>query len=820
MGNQKKTFYLLIGGIPFFKISLIYLIMEFILFNIFISIIKTCPNNINLYFWVPILLLVILESIKGIPIFLEKFYQIFEIFSNIGKAIIKFLKKIIVNNYFYIITFIFLLIISLTQFKYLDIDSYFSNISESDNVIQIVITLSITTITFFLGGSAIIIELLAGEYSNIFIKRFIKDKKIPIVFLTNLLIICGSLYSIHTGNKNNQSIYFICGLYVIYCMFDISLLLIRYLDLCHSVNVVGNDVRRFIRKNVPIQKKSLKKFKLPEKKSKHLLRILKIHLRILTLGRIDSDDLFILKYNVPEKKQQEILEQIIPFFSACSKAIDKDNRDISLTCLDEIYRILSLYINVRKTYSSTSDNLLIFSAGKMKILFQDALEKSNQQYLDDIVTTIGKIGEKIVILTEDQFSSNTNMIVYPWVDSLNDCLLKIVSTRKEYSEGPSIAINYIVSIAIDLLKHGAYTSATFHNIEKLKITGKLLASKYTQYSSFLLQNINNGLILFIYECFIEVIENKKYVEYSIKNTIESIIDINTGINNTSKYYIYHLKTFAPLINQEKNEKNLVNIYKYVIERIDQSKNYSRSEIIKNLIEITRIPKQVGIFLIKSPITTDFVLILMEMAWAIVDNKNKLDDREYGLILGEIFKLIYQYISESIGESIYYFGDILFNLSPVFALSIYIKNNENDEILWSNLTKLIEKIVDDIDSKEDKEDSIQYNQLNSYLMLIGAWIYKYNKSDELLLKISGQLVKNGEGIFNISYFGQPELVRLGYPNFSFFSNDRWYIHPSEILDSEQVKNIELYFNDLTNYRDYSNFIKGKISNGNNGTENHV
>ena len=77
--------------------------------------------------------------------------------------------------------------------------------------------------------------------------------------------------------------------------------------------------------------------------------------------------------NVPDDVANDLKNDLRPIMSACLKAVGEDNRDVVLSCLNEITQFCSAYLNRRKNYRGMDDNLLMFIYSQLEIIFNNAI---------------------------------------------------------------------------------------------------------------------------------------------------------------------------------------------------------------------------------------------------------------------------------------------------------------------------------------------------------------------------------------------------------------------------------------------------------------
>jgi hypothetical protein len=223
-----------------------------------------------------------------------------------------------------------------------------------------------------------------------------------------------------------------------------------------------------------------------------------------------------------EEKNIEILgNDVRPIFSTCYKALNDDDREVVLSCLDNLENIILSYLDKRKNYRGQEDEFLLFLNGQFEITLNIALRSYNQQYFEDINERVGLIGLKCVELSDTQIRIGENGLVFPWIEFLKSSIFKIIDFK--YTSAPSKAIKSIYEIGIKLIEKNAFTTSINTVGDSLQKIGEYVSSKRGSYYAFLTQDCISGLTKMLKSFLGNITKRKNMIEGTEVKSLCAII---------------------------------------------------------------------------------------------------------------------------------------------------------------------------------------------------------------------------------------------------------------------------------------------------------
>jgi len=682
---------------------------------------------------------------------------------------------------FYLITGIFVL---LAKNPLLNGIKEVHNLEPVNDIVKVNITIILGILAIFFTLSAIVIQNILQKYSSIYLK-FILSRVIfkvlllllPVSAIFNLLL----LYFGSNVNLEKLSLYL--SIYIVISVAFAVQQLIDFLNISNIVSFVSMQAFDHIKK-IPIAETSF------------------------------NNDFSVLP------KYKTILEDDVrPIFSTCLKALNEDDRDAVLSCLDNIKDIAVKYLENRKNYKGMGDSFLLFLNNQFEIMFSIALRSYNQQYFEDINERVGLIGLKCVELSDTQIRIGENGLVFPWIEFLKKSILKI--TDFKYTSAPSKAIKSIYEIGIKLIEKNAFTTSINTVGDSLQKIGEYVSSKRGLYYAFLTQDCIYGLIRMLKSFLGKICKRKKIFNGTeVKSLCKIIVSImSNALNSKLDIYSYSIIPSALVGSSFKNE----NISSIISDVLKQKCSHEKKEcLFKNIGYIIDCQEDISRKAIakNKGNLDDYLMCFSEIIYhfsVYLSNPKENFDAEDPLVLGirkELSNLMNKLLQNiMIIYNLYLTTDSFINIfcvSPVFAFLTFFADKENSSklllekrnmfisLLLSTYTEFKAK---DASGKEKKEN------LYRYIKLFGAWIDK-SKSNPIKKDIIAVLANDYEEFREKTYPKFiPPLVMLGYPigyaggDWNLFISKYWIKDKWKITDELGDK-----LNDYKNYKLYDRKIK--------------
>ena len=691
------------------------------------------------------------------------------------------------------------------------------------NVITNGITIISGALAIFFAIAAVVVQNLLEKYSSVFLRKVIGNVVFILSFLFMIFFIIGGLFLLRYGsNEHFETLSFVATIYAVINLGLMIWLLIYFLDV---TNVVF-----FIARNSCIHLKRIPKVRhvklsyeignddKGDNKAIHLYKV-KTFLNTWIRGVYSPFDFsgILPPLDVPKDIVDSLKNDLRPIMSACLKAIGEDNRDVVLSCLNEITQICSAYLNRRKNYRGMDDSFLMFIYSQLEIIFNNAIKVPNQQYTADIVATVNIIALKCTGLTETQLRPGENGLVHSWISFLKGAVIKTI--HLEHTSAPTDAIQSISNIAVVLIENEAFTTSIYGAAEDLKMIGIISGKLGGSWASLLCQRSINGLVVMLFSLF-KVLRDKGWVgDHNVSKLCENIEKVMDMVYDTKMDFMTYSTISAPLVGSLWSDGNFADIFRTVLSQ-KYDKRHSEGHALRELENLAKTLRYIGAKAITNGKghTSEYFMSFSEIAYSSIHyllNLNKevtSEDEERESLSDAGSDLLKEVVTESLNMFSWYPSseghgyDFLNKLSPIGAFLTYYARSDQPSIFYEIRNKFIEKLLEIYVSFKPKGG----NQINRkweiyrYLKLFGAWIYKYSREDSLTLKLIRLLAESYPGTLTRDpfYYSNSKMERLGYP--SEHIGQQWYVYPSDFWPNEQwVVTNEL--NDMRNYEKYDKVI---------------
>lgn len=725
---------------------------------------------------------------------------------------------------FYLITVIFVL---LAVDPLLDGIKNLHNLNPVNDIIKVNITIILGILAIFFTLSAIVVQNILQKYSSIYLK-FILSRvifKVLLILLPTSAIF--NLLLVYFGSNDNlEKLSLFLAIYIVISVAFAVDQLIDFLSISNIVSFISMQAFGHI-KVIPDPGTIMRK-----KKNKYLLLLLKIKILLYKLISMKLFDRLVTTlnndYSVLPKYKAILEDDVRPIFSTCRKALNEDDREAVLSCLDNLKDIAVKYLEKRKNYRGMEDRFLLFLNGQFEIIFNIAVGSYNQQYFEDINERVGLIALKCAELSDTQIRIGENGLVFPWIEFLKNSIWKTIDFK--YTSAPPKAIKSIYKIGIKLIEKNAFTTSIRTVGDSLQKIGENTSSKPGPFYALLTQNCISGLIIMLKSFLGKIIKRRgKYNETEVKSLCTIIVSImnnalNSKLDNVSyltiptalvgSSFIYEniSSIISDVLKQKCSDKNKEYLFKNIGYIIDCQGEISRKAIVKNkghlddyLMFFSEIIYHFSIYL--SNFNDNFETtnpLVLRIRKELSNLMNKL--------LENIIVIYNLYLTTDSFINIFY-------ISPVFAFLTYFADKEkSSKLLLEKRNLFISQLLSMYTGPKAKDikDKEKRKNLYRYIKLFGAWIDR-SKSNLVKKDIITVLANEYEEFRQETYHKLiSQLEILGYPRgdlgdwniyiSKYWIKDKWKVS-DELSDKlNNYKNYKLYDRKIKKY--FNLFVKKK------------
>jgi hypothetical protein len=726
--------------------------------------------------------------------------------------------------FFYILTaiFVFFAIGSL-----LDGIKDIHNLNPVKDIIKINITIISGILAIFFTLSAIVIQNILQKYSSNYLKVILSRVifKILLVLLP-ISVIFNLLLLYYGSNKNLEKFSLFLAIYIVISVSFAIVQLIDFLSISNIVSFISTQAFNHINK---ISDPGIIKI---EEKKKHLPFLLKI--KALFYKLTSKKSFFILmeslanNISVPQKNIEILGNDVRPIFSTCHKALNDDDREVVLSCLDNLKNIILSYLDKRKNYRGMEDNFLLFLNGQFEITLNIAVRSYNQQYLEDIIKRVDSIAIKCVELTDTQIRIGENGLVFTWIEFLKNSIWKTMYLK--HTSAPPLAIESIYKVGIGLIEKDAFKTSIYSVGNSLEEIGTNTSRVPGPFHALLTQRCIYGLLKMSEDFLRKIIdEGKMFSGREVKGLCGMISTIMDNAFSSNLDFMSYSTIQAPLsysiendnisfviyavLNQECDDKNKIYLFKCLIYINECLSKISKKAIINNKGRLD-----------------EYLMVFSEIMYhysKYLSNFNDHFDTKDYLIL-EIRKELSNLMNKLVENitniyKIYLPCDSfmsLFHISPVFAfLTYFADDKKSSKLLLEARNMFITQLLNIYKELKQKDVTDKYNRgyLYRYIKLFGAWINKL-KNNSINKDIIRVLANEYEEVrYEKGILFESEMQNLGYPGGDI--GGEWYIFPSKYWVNDQWKitnelndksnnylNYHLYDEKITKY--FNLFVKKK------------
>ncbi len=700
------------------------------------------------------------------------------------------------------------------------------NLEPVNDIVRVNITIILGILAIFFTLSAIVIQNILQKYSSIYLKIIINRVIFKVLLIILPISAIFNLLLLYFGSNNNLEKFSLC--LAIYIVISVSFAVIQLIDFLSISNIVSF---------ISIQAFShIKKIPDPgiikrKKKNKYFLLLLKIK---ILLYKKTSKKLFdrLVKnmnndFSVLPKHKAMLEGDVRPIFSTFCKALNEDDREVVLSCLDNLKDMALKYLDKRKNYRGMEDNFLLFLNGQFEISFNIAIRSYNQQYLEDIIERVGLISLKCVELSDTQIRIGENGLVFAWIEFLKNSIWKTINFK--YTSAPSKAIKSIYETGIKLIEKDAFTTSIRTVGDSLQKIGENTSSTTGTYYAFLTQDCISGLIKMLKSSLGKIIKRRgKYNEIDVNSLCRIIVSIMSNALNSKLDFVSYLTINNALVGSSFMHENISSIISDTLKQkcSDKNKEYlfrNIGYIIDCQGEISRkaIVKNKGHL-------NDYLMFFSETIYHFsiyLSNTNDNFDAEDPLVLRirkELSNLMNKLLKNiMIIYNLYLTTDSFINIfyiSPIFAFLTYFAEKENSSKLLLEKRNLFINLLLSTYTEfkaKDARDKEKRKNLYRYIKLFGAWIDK-SKSNPIKKDIIVVLTNDYEEFREKTYPKFiPPLVMLGYPmsdaggDWNLFISKYWIKDKWKITDElgdklNNYKNYKLYDRKIKKY--FNLFVK--------------
>ena len=689
------------------------------------------------------------------------------------------------------------------------------NLNPVKDIVKVNITIILGILAIFFTLSAIVIQNILQKYSSIYLKVILSRVIFKVLLILLPISAIFNLLLLHFGSNDNlEKLSLFLAIYIVISVSFAVVQLIDFLSISNIVSFISMQAINHI--NMISDPGTIRKME----KNKYLLFLLKIK---VFLYKLISKKLFVylvttLKndVSVPQKIKEILENDVRPIFSTCYKALNEDDREAVLSCLDNLKDITLSYLDKRKNYRGMEDNFLLFLNGQFEITFNIAVRSYNQQYLEDIIKRVGLIALKCVELTDTQIRIGENGLVSVWIEFLKNSIWKTIHLK--HTSAPTQAIKSIYQVGIELIEKDAFKTSIYSVGNSLQKIGENTSSIPGPFHALLTQNCIYGLLKMLEGFLGKIIKGGKiFSEIEVKSVCAMIAAIMSNALN-SKLDIYSYSTIpTPLagslwidesissiisdtLKQECNDENKEYFFENIIYIIDCLGEISRKAIVKNkghlddyLMFFSEIIYHFGIYLSNfndNFETTDPLVLGIRKELSNLMNK----------LLENIMVIYNLYLSTDSFMNIFF-------LSPVFAFLTYFSDKEkSSKLLLEKRNLFISQLLYMYTGFKQKDRKDKHNRRNlyRYIKLFGAWIDR-SKSNSIKKDII-RVLANEYGEFRQETYPKfiSPLETLGYPRGDI--RGEWYIYPSKYWINTQWKITNELNDKSNNYLNYNLYDK--------------
>ena len=726
--------------------------------------------------------------------------------------------------FFYIITaiFVFFAIGSL-----LDGIKSIHNLNPAKDIVKINITIILGILAIFFTLSTMVIQNVLQKYSSIYLKVILRRVIFKVLlWLLPTSAIFNLLLLYFGSNDGLEKFSLFLAIYIVISVFFAVVQLIYFLSISNIVPFVSMQAFNHI-KMIP----DLGIIKKMEK-NKSLLLLLKIKVFFYKLISKKLFDRLVTTltndFSVLPKYKAILEEDVRPIFSTCFKALNEDDRETVLSCLDNLKNITLGYLDKRKNYRGMADSFLLFLNGQFEITFNIAARSYNQQYFEDIIKRVGEIALKCVELIDPKIRIGENDLVFDWIEFLKNSIWKTIDFK--HTLAPTKAIKSICQVGIKLIEKDAFITSIHTVGDSIKEIGKNTSSKPGLDYAFLTENCISGLIEMLKSFLEKIIEKgKTFSEIEVKElcAIIALIMDNALNSNLDIYSYWTIST--PLVGSSWTDDNISSIISSVLKQecSDENKEYlfknigyiidCQGEISRKAI-VTKKDDSNGYLMFFSEIIYHFSIYLSNF----YDNFETKDPFILG-IRKELSNLMNKLLENTmVIYNLYLTTDSfisIFYISPVFAFLTYFADKEKaSKLLLEKRNFFISQLLSMFTEfkAKDIKDKEKRKNLYRYIKLFGAWIDR-SKSNSIKKDIITVLANEYEEFRQETY---QKLVSpleiLGYPRgvlgdwniyiSKYWIKDKWKITDELNDKSNNYMNYKLYDRKIKKY--FNLFVKKK------------
>ena len=718
------------------------------------------------------------------------------------------------NNclFFYLITLIFVFI---AIGSLLDGIRDIQNLNPVQDIIKINITIISGILAIFFTLSAIVIQNILQKYSSNYLRVILGRVIFKVLLLLLPISIIFNLLLLYYGsNKNLERFSLFLAIYIVISVAFAIVQLIYFLSISNIVSFISTQAFNHINKIFDpgiIKTEKIKRY-LP------LLLRIKVFLykliskkSFINLVRFLEND-----FNVSQKNIEILVNDVRPIFSTCYKALNDDDREVVLSCLDNLKNIILSYLDKRKNYRGKEDNFLLFLNGQFEITLNIALRSYNQQYLEDIIRRVNSIALKCVELTDTQIGFGENGLVFTWIEFLKDSIWKTMHLK--HTSAPTLAITSIYQVGIRLVKKDAFNTSIYSVGDALEKIGTNISSIPSPFHAVLTQNCIYGLLM-ILKGFLEKIinEGKIFSGMEVKSLCNMIVNIMNNVLNSKLDFLSYSTIQAPLVGSlwrdekissiihdvlfnECNDKNKEHIFESISYIVECLSEISRKAIVKNkghLHEYSMCFSEIVYYL--SIYLSNFNDNIVTSDQLVLRIREKISSLMYKL-LESIIEIYRVYLSIDSNVNLFY-------LSPTFAFLTYFAEKKKSSALLLEIRDLYisQLLIMYTEFKpKDRKDERNRRNLYRYIKLFGAWINR-SKNNSIKKEIIRVLANGYIEFREISHtLIISPLQTLGYPGGIIL--EEWHIYPKECWLNDQGKITNELNDKSNNYLNYYIFDK--------------
>jgi hypothetical protein len=277
--------------------------------------------------------------------------------------------------FFYIITaiFVFFAIGSL-----LDGIKNIHNLNPVKDIVTVNITIILGILAIFFTLSTIVIQNVLQKYSSIYLKIILSRVIFRVLLMLLPISAIFNLLLLHFGSNNNfEELSLFLAIYIVILVAFAVVQLIDFLNISNILPFVSihafNHIKMIPDPGIIKKMKANKCLFLLLKIKVFFYRLISKKLFIQLVTTINND------FSVLPKNKAILEDDVRPIFSTCCKALNEDDRETVLSCLDNLKDITLRYLDKRKNYRGMEDSFLLFLNGQFEITFNIAVRSYNRQ---------------------------------------------------------------------------------------------------------------------------------------------------------------------------------------------------------------------------------------------------------------------------------------------------------------------------------------------------------------------------------------------------------------------------------------------------------